>query len=132
MKSFDSVASVCQKQLNALLELDSFGAGPVSKQILELFMESVPIQLRELGTHLQTQDEKKARYIAHNLRSSVGNVGAMKLMAMLGEIEEAIRSDLEIEKKKALELELFGVATGELDSVIDTLKRTPSISMKFQ
>lgn len=75
------------KTLANLRALQRPGGGDVLSQIVQLYLEKIP-QLLDLLRDAVTRDDAAAIFrIAHSLKSSSGNVGAMTLVELCKELE---------------------------------------------
>ena len=58
-------------------------------RMVELFLESTPVRVRELGTAIETGDFESIRFAAHGLKSSAGSLGLTRLAGRLDALEAA-------------------------------------------
>lgn len=77
--------------LEAIRNLQSEGNPDILARIVNLYLENTPEQLTKLQRALDTQDAVTLRNIAHNLKSSSANLGAMQLSALCKDLEEKAR-----------------------------------------
>jgi HPt (histidine-containing phosphotransfer) domain-containing protein len=84
---FDEIA------VQRLLELDPAGRNALIDRIIKMFATSVDKYLVQLASARQAQDRRAIKDVAHTLKSSSANVGALKLSQICVEIENAIRDD---------------------------------------
>ncbi len=61
-------------------------------RLVELFLESTPERLREIGAAIETKDLETVSFTAHTLKSSAGSLGLTQLASRLAAIEEAARA----------------------------------------
>ena len=61
----------------------------LARKVLEMTLENVPKQIRGLQASLEADDAPAARLEAHTIKGMAGNVGAMVLRALAGEMEAA-------------------------------------------
>jgi len=77
-----------RKALENIRSLQSEGAADILSQIINLFLEETPNQLKNLQQAIRDNDAGTVYSIAHSLKSSSANLGAMKLSALLKDLEE--------------------------------------------
>ena len=58
-------------------------------RMVELFFESTPVRVRELGTAIESGDFESIRFAAHGLKSSAGSLGLTRLVGRLDALEAA-------------------------------------------
>lgn len=64
----------------------------VIKEITELFMSDVPPRIRELNDALRDGNREKSELLAHSLRGSSANIGAVRLEELFSDIERSAKS----------------------------------------
>ena len=78
-----------QESLDTLRALDRPGQPSVLVKIVTTFLDSATVQADELRQAVAEIDLVGVRRVAHMLRSSAANVGAMGLSEICGRLEEA-------------------------------------------
>ncbi|HGM7310711.1 TPA: ATP-binding protein [Stenotrophomonas maltophilia] len=66
--------------------------GDTALQIVSVFLEDAPAMVQQLQQAAQSSDEPRLQAIAHSLKSSSANVGALSLSAIAQRIEHEARS----------------------------------------
>jgi two-component system, sensor histidine kinase and response regulator len=84
--------SIDHSVLEGLRELQEKGEPDVLKELVELFLEDVPPQLKALREAEKREDAMSVERIAHTLKGSSGNLGAVRMEAICAELEELGRS----------------------------------------
>ncbi len=84
---FDEIA------VQRLVELDPSGHNALIERVTKMFASSVDKYLAQLDAAQQSQDARTIRDVAHTLKSSSANLGALKLSQACVEIENAIREE---------------------------------------
>ena len=79
--------------LAGLRELQGEGEPYILNELIELFLDEVPGQLEALGEAAQMGDAQSVERIAHTLKGSSANMGAVRMEALCAELEEAGRSE---------------------------------------
>jgi HPt (histidine-containing phosphotransfer) domain-containing protein len=74
--------------LEGLRELQGEGEPDVLKELIELYLEDVPSQLKALREAEERDDAKSVECIAHTLKGSCGNLGAVRMAPICAELEE--------------------------------------------
>ncbi len=80
--------SIDRSVLEGLRELQEEGEPDILKELIELFLEDVPPQLKVLREAEERNDAKSVERIAHTLKGSCGNLGAVRMAATCAELEE--------------------------------------------
>ncbi len=88
-----------------LVTLRKIGGELLVKRVVQLFIANTPLQLEKAKTGALTGDSEAIRHVAHSLKSSAANVGAMRLAALACNLEHEARTGLP-ETKAALVNEL--------------------------
>ncbi|NDY72953.1 histidine kinase [Desulfobacter hydrogenophilus] len=83
-----------QKALDNIRSLQGQGAADLLSRIINLFVEETPNQLENLQQAICDKDAGTVCSIAHSLKSSSANLGAMKLSALLRDLEEKARRNV--------------------------------------
>jgi two-component system sensor histidine kinase TorS len=60
-----------------------------TERMVELFLESTPVRVRELGAAIEIGDFESIRFAAHGLKSSAGSLGLTRLVGRLDALEVA-------------------------------------------
>jgi len=81
-----------RKALENIRSLQMDGADDLLSQVIGLFLEEVPVLLDQLQDALRGKNTETVRSIAHSLKSSSANLGAVGLAAKLKELEEKGRN----------------------------------------
>jgi two-component system, sensor histidine kinase and response regulator len=76
-----------------LRELQDEGDPDVLKELMDLFLADVPLQLVVLQRAVEAGDVLSAERITHTLKGSCGNMGARSMEALCTELEERVRSE---------------------------------------
>ena len=79
--------------LVALRELQGEGEPDILNELIELFLDEVPTQLKALGEAAQMGETQSVERIAHTLKGSSASMGALRMEALCAELEEAGRSE---------------------------------------
>jgi two-component system, sensor histidine kinase and response regulator len=78
--------------LESLRELQGDGKPDILNELIELFLSDVPLQLAELREAAEAGEPHSVERIAHTLKGSAANMGALRMKALLAELEEIGRS----------------------------------------
>jgi two-component system, sensor histidine kinase and response regulator len=76
-----------------LRELQDEGEPDILNELIELFLTDVPPQLAALREAVEAGDAHSVERIAHTLKGSCGNMGAVRMEAICAELEEIGRSE---------------------------------------
>jgi two-component system, sensor histidine kinase and response regulator len=79
--------------LAGLRELQGEGEPDILEELMVLFLADVPPQLVALREAVQSGDARSIERIAHTLKGSSGNIGAVRMEAICTELEEMGRSE---------------------------------------
>ena len=79
---------VDRKVLDNIRALQAEGAEDILTRIIKLFLEDTPNQLEKLQQALRDKDADTIRSIAHTMKSSSANLGALTLSALFKDLEE--------------------------------------------
>jgi two-component system sensor histidine kinase/response regulator len=79
--------------LVSLRELQVEGEPEILSELIELFLDDVPRHLAALREAVQAGDARSVERIAHTLKGSCGNMGAVRMEAISAELEEIGRSE---------------------------------------
>ncbi|MGE0434814.1 MAG: Hpt domain-containing protein [Planctomycetota bacterium] len=85
-------ASLDPSILNSLRELEKPGENLVG-EIVDLFISDVPRRLGRLSTAIATGDIKVVGEMAHSIKGSCGNIGAIALQSLCQTLETAAKAD---------------------------------------
>lgn len=110
----DEKPELVDKQVLAMLE-DAIGDS--LKKIVDLYLSDVPLTLNEMRTALKNGDLVTVRRLAHSLKSSSANLGAMQTSAVAAELEQYIDAD-NTDQTQVL---------GMIDQIANTFDQTRSI-----
>lgn len=80
-----------QVALEAIHSLQTEGNEDILTRIINIYLSDAPQQMIKLQQALDDQDAVGLRNIAHSLKSSSANLGAMQLSALFKELEEKAR-----------------------------------------
>jgi HPt (histidine-containing phosphotransfer) domain-containing protein len=100
-----------------LRDLQEEGEPDLLKELTELFLADVPLQIAVLRKVVEAGDIPSVERIAHTLKGSCGNMGARTMEAICAELEETVRSgDLSAAQELISSLEEeFGRARAALE-----------------
>jgi HPt (histidine-containing phosphotransfer) domain-containing protein len=87
--------------LAGLRELQEDGEPDILNELIELFLTEVPPQLVGLREAVEAGDAHSVERIAHTLKGSCGNMGAVRMAALCAELEKVGSSG---ERRRAPEL----------------------------
>jgi two-component system, sensor histidine kinase and response regulator len=79
--------------LASLRGLQQEGDPDILKELMELFLADVPLQLVVLRKAVEAGDVASVGRIVHTLKGSCGNMGARSMEALCTELEEIVRSE---------------------------------------
>ena len=82
-----------RKVFAQLAELDPGGESGLIRQILQAYQESTTTLVGQLSRAMAESDAETLRKVAHSLKSSSANVGAVRLSALLAELESRGRQN---------------------------------------
>ena len=85
--------SLDRKVFAQLAELDPGGESGLIRQILQAYQESTTTLVGQLSRAMAESDAETLRKLAHSLKSSSANVGAVRLSALLAELESLGRQN---------------------------------------
>ncbi len=112
---------VDQKVLDNIRALQTEGTEDILTLIIKLFIEDTPNQLEKLQQALYEKDADTVCSIAHTLKSSSANLGALKLSVLFKDLEERARRNALIETTK-----LFAIIENEFKTT-ERLLRTEMV-----
>ena len=79
--------------LETIRSLQPPGAEDLLTKIITFFLEDTPGRLKELHGCVKKNDIAGVRFLAHSLKSSSGNLGALTLSSLFKELEEQARNN---------------------------------------
>ncbi len=88
----DTEAPLDRSVLAGLRELQEEGEPDILEELIGLFLTDVPPQLSALREAVEAGDAQSVERIAHTLKSSCGNMGAVRMAALCTELEGIGRS----------------------------------------
>lgn len=106
-----------QKVLNQIRSFQNNNGPSVLQKLINIYLDSTPVLLRELNSAIQSNSTKAIASIAHRLKSSSANLGAILLAEYFREIELFGRN-----KTLANISSLFSLALEEYKTVEHELK----------
>lgn len=77
------------KQITSIKKLQKLTGQPdLLKELVDGFLKDAEVGLERLKGAIEADDHKETEQIAHKLKGAAGNLGALRLMATLGSIED--------------------------------------------
>ena len=73
--------------LAVLAELEAVSSADAVAEIIDVFLDTVPAQVRALSEALRRGDFEEVRYQAHTLRGGCGSIGALRLSSLSTDLE---------------------------------------------
>ena len=73
----------------ALERLEEWGGPKLRRQMMKLFLEHAPERMDQIRDGLAASDPHAVELGSHSLRSSAGNIGALILQEIAGQVENA-------------------------------------------
>jgi signal transduction histidine kinase/CheY-like chemotaxis protein/HPt (histidine-containing phosphotransfer) domain-containing protein len=89
--------------LASLQRLDPDGSGGLVRRVLTLFLEGAPQQIARLEEAIRDVDPEKLRQVAHAMKSSCANVGALALAQLYRNLELMAREQRMTDAAAALD-----------------------------
>lgn len=89
---------ISEEHLNTL----SRGNKTFIKEIIDIFLEQNPIELKELESAINSKDYTSIRSISHKMKTSVGFIGISQLLPELNEIESLASNEGKINAIQAI------------------------------
>ena len=80
--------------LDGIRSLQTEGSADILTRIIDLFLVDTSKQLTQMRHGLTVNNVKAVHDIAHSLKSSSANLGAVKLSSLFNELEEKTRKGL--------------------------------------
>ncbi len=84
--------SVDQSVLEGLRELQEEGEPDILEELVEMFLKDASSQLETLKEATEKGDAQIIEHIAHTLKGSCANMGAVRMEALCSELEDIGRS----------------------------------------
>lgn len=84
----------------AMERLKEWGGDGLPKKMIEIFLETTPERMDQIREGLDTESHREAELGAHSLKSSAGNVGAVRLQEAARKAEE-LASDEDLDGLRA-------------------------------
>ena len=88
--SYESLPILSQDQLNALQELSVPGQSNLLKELTALFIQTAIETLENLRQAIACEDFVSIGMLAHKLKGSGANLGAVRLHALCQELEDNV------------------------------------------
>lgn len=85
----------------------------LARQIVGVFLNDIPVQLKDLNTALATGDVKSAERVAHSIKGAAATVGGEMLRECAMECEDLAREG---------DLDAVGTRTDDLNGRYESLK----------
>ena len=104
--------------LDTLRQLTPAGEPDVLTEVLKLFLEEVPPRVERLRNAWAQGNIEEVHRSAHSLKGSAGNVGARRLHAVCGQLDEVAKS-----RDLASVAPLVGELGTEFDKVETEIRR---------
>ena len=83
----DEGEAIDRGAIRRLHELKTSADDPIVVEILDLFLEDAPERMSEISRAFEAADGEGMGRAAHALKSSCGSIGALRMHALLSEIE---------------------------------------------
>lgn len=113
-----------RQKLDLLEELDDgTGTHPLSVQVISLFLETVPGQLRELQRAINDQDRRRWRSVTHSLKNSSSTLGAEHLSRLCKQLEKLAEKEDVDGDLFAEAVTLYSELEGEAEAALEALRR---------
>ena len=81
-----------ESRIASLRELNDDKSIELVNKILSVFLEYTKKQMQDLEVSVSSLDYNKTQTISHSLKSSCGNIGALKMMEFCIELESAAKA----------------------------------------
>jgi HPt (histidine-containing phosphotransfer) domain-containing protein len=98
------------------------GDSELIRELVGLFLESYPERLKELGDAVEKQDAKRIEFLAHSLKSSVGNFSAWAAVHAAEKLENMAAKSEDLSGAAAAYARL-DAAIGRLLPVLESLRK---------
>ncbi len=89
--SFEELAILDTEQLNSLKELNEPGESDLVAELVEIYINQSPQTLNELKTSIASKDVVQTEKLAHKLKGSSANLGALRVCSICESMEEKAR-----------------------------------------
>ena len=109
---------------SAIERLKEWGGAELPRKMIDIFLSNSPERMEQIRDGISTETPRKAETGAHSLKSSAGNVGAIRLQSLAEEAESlAEKEDLSAlgDIWPRLE-EAFGDACEELKNLLEGME----------
>ncbi len=105
----------------AIDRLREWGGDALPKKMIDIFLTHTPERMEQIRTGIGTGDARKAETGAHSMKSSAGNVGAVRLQRLAEEAEGLAEEGRMAELAELLPRveEAFETACGELRNLME-------------
>lgn len=107
---------ISRKALDNIRALQPEGEPDILSRIISIYLEDTPNQMDNLYQALRNKDLREIRSIAHSLKSSSANLGAIALSALFKDLEHKAHTNV-LERG----MEVFVTAQEEYQKIIDPL-----------
>ena len=109
---------------SAIARLKEWGGLELPRKMIDLFLSHSPERMDQIREGFSTSEARKAETGAHSLKSSAGNVGAVRLQKLAQEAEFlAEKEDMTALGEMLPEMEVaFGAACDELKSLLEGME----------
>ena len=94
-----------QKVLDRIRELDVEGESQILERVVNLYLNQANENVRDLLAALKSSDMGTAKDMAHGLKSSSANLGALEFSKLCADIEGALRAGNDLPPATAEEVE---------------------------
>ncbi|HEX2741931.1 MAG TPA: response regulator [Rubrobacter sp.] len=101
--SDDEQAPLDESVLEGLRELQAEGEPDILEELIEMFLEEVPPQLVAMREAIEDRDASTVEHLAHMLKGSSGNMGALRMAPICGELEEVGAAEDLVRAQRLLE-----------------------------
>ncbi|MEM1206340.1 MAG: two-component regulator propeller domain-containing protein [Acidobacteriota bacterium] len=121
----DSGSVLDHRRLDQLRQLDEETVQPFAEHIIGLYLETVPTQVEDLRRAVEHGDLRRWRHLAHGLKNSSNNLGAVQVAETCAELERVARetSPTDPAAAEAVARRLLARLEAELEMAMDALAR---------
>jgi two-component system, sensor histidine kinase and response regulator len=84
----DATEPLNRSVLEGLRELQEEGEPNLLDELIEMFFDDVPSQLEALQEAMKAGDAHFVERVAHTLKGSCGNIGALRMVAICAELQD--------------------------------------------
>ncbi len=88
---YEDLAVLDTDQLNSLKELNEPGEADLVAELVEIYVSQSPQTLKELRSAISSKDVGQAEKLAHKLKGSSANLGALRVCSICEGMEERAR-----------------------------------------